>query len=175
MIKGIFAGVVKEGVRDGSGRLDWSNGDYYEGSFKNGLRHGFGILVEQKNTRKYEGSWVLSQKEGKGTETFANGDIYTGEFSRDKFNGHGVLTTKGGFYKGNFKDGLKDGIGIMMFKSNCRYEGHWNRGRFDGRGLYIWSDGRRYEGQWNNGVRTGLGIFTQVNGEKYGNLKSYVS
>lgn len=159
---------MKEGVRDGEGVLEWSNGDKYEGEFKNGLRHGHGVLIECKGSRRYEGQWVLSQKEGKGTETFANGDKYVGDFSADVYNGQGELRTKGGVYTGHFKDGLRDGIGLMQFKSNCRYEGHWQRGRFHGRGLYIWSDGRKYEGNWENGERNGMGILTLTNGEKYG-------
>ena len=174
MINGEFTGPVKEGVRDGIGRLEWSNGDYYEGDFKNGLRHGKGIMVEQNGARKYEGTWVLSQKEGKGKEIFANGDRYIGEYSRDRFNGEGELVTRGGTYTGSFKDGLRDGFGTMQFRTNCRYEGFWVKGRMNGKGLYIWPDTRKYEGQWENGERTGMGILTQVNGEKYGEFhKSY--
>ena len=31
MIKGNFTGLLQEGVRQGHGKLEWSNGDYYEG------------------------------------------------------------------------------------------------------------------------------------------------
>ena len=68
-----------------------------------------------------------------GREVFGNGDTYVGEYSADLFNGEGELKTSGGVYKGQFKDGLRDGIGVMQFKSNCRYEGHWSKGRFHGR------------------------------------------
>jgi hypothetical protein len=168
MINGEYAGPLKEGVRDGPGRLEWANGDYYEGDFRNGLRHGRGVMVEQTGKRRYEGTWVLSQKDGKGVEVFANGDKYIGEYSRDRFHGEGELVTKGGVYHGSFKDGLRDGFGIMQFRTNCRYEGFWAKGRMEGKGLYIWPDSRKYEGQWENGERTGMGVLTQVNGEKYG-------
>ena len=42
MIEGEYTGSLVEGVREGKGQLEWSNGDYYEGDFKNGLRHGHG-------------------------------------------------------------------------------------------------------------------------------------
>eukprot|EP01032_Pedospumella_encystans_P032909 gene32909-37172_t len=51
MIHGEFDGVLKEGVRDGVGKLTWSNGDRYEGDFKSGLRHGTGTMFEQKGSR----------------------------------------------------------------------------------------------------------------------------
>ena len=38
MIAGEYEGDLKEGVREGRGKLTWSNGDYYDGEFKNGLR-----------------------------------------------------------------------------------------------------------------------------------------
>lgn len=170
MINGNFSGILKEGVRDGVGKLEWSNGDVYEGDFKNGLRHGKGTMVELNGKRKYEGTWVLSQKEGKGVEMFSNGDKYTGDFSGDRFHGQGELITKGGHYTGSFKNGLRDGFGIMQFRTNCRYEGFWCKGRMEGKGLYIWADARKYEGEWLNGERTGMGVLTMINGEKYGTI-----
>lgn len=38
MISGEYEGELKEGVREGTGKLIWSNGDRYCGEFKNGLR-----------------------------------------------------------------------------------------------------------------------------------------
>lgn len=43
MIEGEYTGSMKEGVRDGVGKLEWSNGDVYEGQFKNG-----GIFVSAR-------------------------------------------------------------------------------------------------------------------------------
>ena len=169
MIAGKYTGDLKEGVRDGNAKLEWSNGDYYEGEFRNGLRHGFGVMIEMKGKRKYEGNWSMSQRNGRGAETFPNGDIYNGEFADDLFNGQGELVTRGGRYKGSFKDGLRNGFGTMQFsKDNARYEGNWLKGRFDGKGMYIWPDGRKYDGMWINGERTGAGLMFFLNGEKYG-------
>jgi hypothetical protein len=77
MIAGKYNGKVVDGVREAKqASLEWSNGDIYEGGFKNGLRHGYGKLTEQNGTRVYEGTWAMSQKEGKGVETFANGECF---------------------------------------------------------------------------------------------------
>ena len=46
MITGDYDGDLIEGVRDGNGKLTWSNGDCYQGTFKNGLRHGRGTFEE---------------------------------------------------------------------------------------------------------------------------------
>ena len=53
MITGDYSGDLIEGVRDGNGKLTWSNGDFYQGTFKNGLRHGRGTFEESKNGLTY--------------------------------------------------------------------------------------------------------------------------
>jgi hypothetical protein len=58
---------------------------------------------------------------------------------RDKFHGTGELSTAGGKYSGDFRNGIKEGFGKMTFKNGCRYEGKWKAGRFDGKGLYVWT------------------------------------
>ena len=46
MINGNYEGELVEGVRQGQGAIEWSNGDRYDGDFQNGLRHGKGVLWE---------------------------------------------------------------------------------------------------------------------------------
>lgn len=43
--EGTYDGETKGGVREGRGRLVWSNGDTYLGDFHNGLRHGQGATI----------------------------------------------------------------------------------------------------------------------------------
>ena len=38
----------------------------------------------------------------------------------------------GNEYKGEFKNGVKDGKGIMYYKSGYVYEGDWKKGKRDG-------------------------------------------
>lgn len=52
------------------GKLSFKDGSVYDGSFREGLRH------------------------GKGKQTFPNGDEYTGEFKNDMLIGHGTRTYK---------------------------------------------------------------------------------
>ena len=50
----------------------WPNGDYYEGDFVDGMRHGEGTYVEKG--RRYTGAWRLSQRHGRGVELWDNRD-----------------------------------------------------------------------------------------------------
>ncbi|XRB17950.1 radial spoke head protein 10B [Pseudoscourfieldia marina] len=52
----------------------------YEGSFRNGFRHGFGIFHYATGSR-YEGNWEMGVKHGAGTFTYEDGTKYTGRFA----------------------------------------------------------------------------------------------
>ena len=71
-----------------SGIETFDNGDIYEGGFKDGLKHGKGILTT-RNNRSYEGDWENDKPHGFGINTFPNGKIYTGNFDKGKPVGDG--------------------------------------------------------------------------------------
>ena len=76
-------------MRNGKGKLIWSNNKYY-GDWVNGRRNGFGIM-NYSDGSKYEGEWINNRKIGKGTYTWNNKNYYKGNFKNDKFNGEGTL------------------------------------------------------------------------------------
>ena len=68
---------------NGKGTYLYSNGEKYEGMFKNSKRHGRGIL------------------------NFPDGNKYIGQFKNDKRHGHGILNVSdGSYYMGEWKDDL---------------------------------------------------------------------
>lgn len=61
----------------------YANGDIYEGSWQNDLKHGYGI-IEKKNNDKYYGCWNSDLKEGQGYYYYGStGKIYLGEWHED--------------------------------------------------------------------------------------------
>ena len=52
--------------REGFGKYNYENGDYYEGQWKNGLENGFGKLYNENGNIKYKGDWVNGKREGFG-------------------------------------------------------------------------------------------------------------
>ena len=44
-------------------------------------------------------------------------------------------------------------LGEHVFESGGRYKGEWRDGRINGMGIYITDDGRKFEGTWKNGER----------------------
>ena len=51
------------GKREGFGKYYYTNGDYYEGQWKNGYKHGKGKVFYENGTIKYEGEWIYGERE----------------------------------------------------------------------------------------------------------------
>ena len=68
-------------------------------------------------------------------------------------------------YKGNFKNGLRSGSGVLTIKDKTTYEGEWANDLFNGKGTLHLSYGV-YEGNFVNGYMSGHGILIE-NGENF--------
>jgi hypothetical protein len=82
-----YAGDFMIGKFEGRGVLEFTadkfQGDYYQGEFKNGLKHGFGTYFFS-NGDKYIGNYQYGKREGKGTYSFSNGkQSLTGTWSNN--------------------------------------------------------------------------------------------
>lgn len=153
-------------------RIEFDNGDVYEGEMVNGLRH------------------------GKGKYTWANGDFYEGEWAKGWRSGFGIYKSydkneKDGStytsytYEGEWKDSKKHGQGIAkkykiypLFGTpflTWSHEGGYANGDMHGHGIYKeWNvpgdTGRVHEGEWVNNKRQGRFVWEyepSVTGKKY--------
>lgn len=109
-----YEGDMKAGLFDGRGTYTYVSGATYVGEWKNGGRHGQGVLVAGKGDKydpqanynkpwsrntpfamlvnitegdRYEGEWKDNRRHGQGVYQFSNGDRYIGEFREDRFEG----------------------------------------------------------------------------------------
>merc|ERR1711991_945252 len=63
-------------------------------------------------------------------------------------------------YEGNYKDGLKNGYGKMVFPSGDVYEGMWVDNKMHGEGTYTYkSSGDIYSGAWEDSKKHGAGRY----------------
>ena len=88
------------------GEYTWSNGDTYDGEWKNNQPNGEGILILTNGT-KYKGGFVNGLEEGKGIQEDKDGHRYEGFFKQGKKHGPFVETDSNGkvIRKGNYKFG----------------------------------------------------------------------
>lgn len=122
------AKCIKGDCKNGSGVMVTSNGDRYEGVFKN------------------------YKLEGEGRWKSRHGDHYKGSFKNGKINGRGKMTlSTGEIYIGEFKNGKFHGKGKFAFDNGDSYIGQWKRGKMNGNGTYYFKDGRQREGEFEDG------------------------
>jgi hypothetical protein len=101
----------------------------YRGSFttdaKNGAVNGSGT-VQWKNGNRYEGPVVNTQLTGKGTFTWANGDTYVGDLVNAQPHGQGTYSFKSGDrYVGAWRNGQKHGMGRYTYGNGLVWEGEF--------------------------------------------------
>lgn len=173
-----YEGEVRNGKYHGKGTYNGTDGDHYEGEWENGrLIKGKGILI-YKDKARYEGEFKPrlngSPKgvyhEGFGKMTYpkeSNKKSYEGQWKGGVFDGKGkIVWANGHTYEGDFKEGKYYGKGVYIWSNGNRYEGEFKNDSFNGKGVLIWSDGDRYEGEWINDKPHGFGIFTSSNGKR---------
>lgn len=98
--------AMKQGLLDGRGVLNFSNGDRYDLNFVGGEpKNG---TVVRSDGRKYEGEFYKDYAHGKGVFTAADGSSYDGYFQMDKPHGYGVQRDKNGkiIYEGEWLNGF---------------------------------------------------------------------
>ena len=156
---------------DGFGTYTDTNGDTYEGMWKNGNLNGLGTFT-WANGDKYIGNHLDGKGNGQGTYIWANGDKYVGNFINDVRNGQGKFVwvageNAGSVYVGEFLDGEINGQGTYTWKDGGKYTGMWKDANQHGQGTYTWTDGEKYTGMWKDGNRHGQGTYTWADGAKY--------
>lgn len=178
----IYIGTFLHSLRHGEGEYTATSGLFYNGSWIDDKRHGFGDFRNKLTGMTYSGYWVNDVREGEGTMT-SNKETYSGSFVKGVFEGHGIYEDINGVkYEGSFFQGRFHGTGKMI-KGNETYVGDWSAGKFDGQGLRQLTNGARYfgafaegfydgvgemvyasdnssyNGEWKKGLRHGVGIF----------------
>jgi hypothetical protein len=134
-------------------RLQYNNGDKYEGYWLDGLQcpHGMGIYTWASGV-KYDGSWNQGKKHGYGVQTYPTGDKYDGGWKDGQWHGYGELTkpSEGRTYQGGFVTGTEHGYAVIRRKE---------------------PDGRTYEGGIRQGRRHGYGYLSTPVGTMEGGFK----
>jgi hypothetical protein len=106
-----------------------------------------------------------------GLQWFSNGrpaDREEADFRDGKKEGLGIiLFANGDRFHGEYRDGERDGHGIYTWPNGDRYDGEYRAGEKDGQGTMTYADGTLYEGAWHGGKPHGQGKATWPNGQVY--------
>ena len=106
-----YSGCFQGDCENGSGAYKYSNGNVYNGEWKDGERNGSG---DYKNSDGgvYTGQWKDDYKNGQGTFKDSDGTVYTGQFKESSYNGQGTYTNINGVkFSGNWVNDKLEGKG----------------------------------------------------------------
>ena len=135
---------------NGKGTMAFSTGHEYTGEFKDGVRHGEGVM-RMPGGRKIVGVWANNEIRT-GTYSAPDGTIYEGQWEFRERNGQGTLTFPDGrTYVGEFKSGQRHGTGTMTWPDGRVYVGDFEHGTRTGQGTMTYPDGRTVAGQLKDG------------------------
>ncbi len=159
-----FVGEVNNGVPNGWGSWESSDGYKYVGEWVAGKWHGQGTYTSPDGT-KYVGEWANNEWHGQGTHTSSDGTKYVGEYKNGLEHGQGTWTRlNGDEYVGEWEDGERSGQGTYTYSDGTKYVGSFRNGRFHGQGTFTWPEGRWWlnetneiekKGFWRNGEFVG--------------------
>ena len=80
-VEGKYEGYWANDLREGPGRMEYLNGNFYDGSWKRGQWSGRGLLkCAHGGVASYEGEWSEGLIHGKGHLVYRTGDSFVGHF-----------------------------------------------------------------------------------------------
>ncbi|XP_041375445.1 MORN repeat-containing protein 1-like isoform X2 [Gigantopelta aegis] len=169
-----YEGTWKNGKKHGHGKLLMRDGTFYEGQFIDGEITGHGYKYFASTKARYTGQFLNGELEGYGIMTYADGTQYEGEWHQNRKRGMGVMKLSEGTYKGCFQGHLRHGQGSLMYENVYKtlrngdyYKGYWVMDKRQGHGRLVCADGTIYEGQWYNDLFHGDGFMEHASGILY--------
>ncbi len=165
-----YEGSFRDGLRHGTGTFKWANGAEYTGHWKNGLPTDSKLTITWPDKRSYEGGWNIysGQQQGYGTLKNADGSTYEGQWDQGREHGKGTFKwTNGDVYTGDWLKGERTGNGKIKWNNGNSYQGDFVDGTQSGQGTYLFNSGTRYEGGFLNNSFSGYGTMRWTDGDRY--------
>ena len=161
-----FEGMYKNGDRTGFGVYHWPSGDSYEGMWKDDGKSGFGIYLGSTDKYYYmmAGEWRKDMKDGYIRIHWRDNNIDLGLFKNDKLVGEML----------KIEEQYEDWNGFwenMALEDGSFYTGEYNTNGGDfveGYGIRTYPDGSKYIGKFKEGFErdeSASGIFVSPDHE----------
>lgn len=162
----VFSETIPQIMEDGQ-QWQFSNGDTYQGSWRDNRPHGQGRYVTLKGD-EYVGTFHNGRFHGEGTFRFSNGDVYQGQWQDGQMHGHGEMKYQNGnVYRGEWVQGMRQGKGELVYRSGSFYKGNWLADEKSGKGYTQYRNGQRHVGEYRNNRPHGYGVEVDSDGRTY--------
>ena len=143
------------------------DGSTYQGTWKDGKEHGYGIGKEEGCT--YEGEWKNGLPHGKGMLTFEeDGTTFEGDFVEGISNDGILELDDGSMYGGGFNEkGELHGTGILISEDGDRLQGTFENSDMHGVFEVTDEDGYYAIGEYKHNQRHGIWYEEEPDGSKW--------
>lgn len=147
-LHGRYRGTVRKGYWDGEGNYEW--------------------IVDGNVWGSYQGGYSVGQRSGHGVEEIRQPAVaakrYDGQYQNNLRHGSGrIVLASGIVFKGEFRNGKIDGLGIVVLPDSSWYTGTFpNDGKTDM--TFQWPNGDVFVGPVQNDKPHGKGLFKPAEG-----------
>jgi hypothetical protein len=160
-------GFDDNGLRDGLGVLLTNNKDKFEGSFKEGKKHGLGKQFFKKSGMIIESKFIYDEEQKhRSSVTYRNGNKYQGPLNDDlQRHGNGVFTYQcGDVVYGMYECNLLQGHATIVYSNGRRFEGLFQDDNMNGQGRMTYNNGDIYDGNYLDDIMSGYGtaLFVRI-------------
>jgi hypothetical protein len=165
-----YLGEFVNGEYDGTGILRSTSKtfDFYSGTWKAGLEHGYGKFSwKPRGKMFYIGECKDGFRDGYGIYQWDETKKYIGFHRANKLWGRGIFTYKNAMIDGEWKADKKHGLCTIVWPPegpSGKFVGHYEHDTRAGIGSYFWADGAVYTGEWKGVDRHGQGKMQFANG-----------
>ncbi|XP_067931555.1 alsin-like [Watersipora subatra] len=153
-------GYWSQGKLHGFARTRFANGDSYIGFYRDNLYHGHGMLKQRSTMSIYVGEWKNGKRHGYGVMD-SQGEKYLGQWCKDMKHGAGLHITLDDYYmEGNFSNNKLVGQGLVISSDDTYYEGTFTgAGDVNGKGTMVMNNGDSISGSFDGSWTTGIKVY----------------
>lgn len=156
--------------------MRYENGNYYEGMWSSDMKNGRGVMLWKDTDESYSGEWQDNRPHGIGEYLWIEGtsllvppasasstgvasslssmnsmnpsgsNINLNASSGSTVGGKNNLKQHCNIYRGEFRNGQREGKGSYFFSNGSQYTGEWKDNKKEGEGVFIYPDGRIFAG-----------------------------
>jgi hypothetical protein len=140
------------------------SGARHEGHVRGARLNGYGVMTWGGKAQGH----VNTKAQADAQLSTLNGAVYIGDFKDDLRDGLGIFRCAHYEYVGTWSRGMKNGWGVMLSPNEEEYTGEFVDGWMEGIGRLInYRTGDVYEGCFERNKYHGLGKFVKKNGDTY--------
>jgi len=140
-----YEGELQGGLRHGQGKLTYSDGTWFDGTWMLDRIEGYGAFYYESNKVSYEGEWKNNKREGNGV-MYNEQVTHIGEGYLDRPFDRSENTWEK--YEGEFKNDDWHGSGRLSLSNGDVFQGTFKKGVIQGKGTYMTGRGEMVIGEW---------------------------